>query len=215
MYLKSGLTKAYIGCSEEMFDRDVRHRFGHDLVGLASEVIFPLSDRDKHDLTTLSEMILFGARYPLKPKPDSTYMRQKAEILWPAVNRSEITRMRLLAVRIKRHVQRIDGVGSDSAHHQHHQIDNDGYIAFRCGGGLPPRISYRVSTKQRALGETSIDHIKQLVERDLLYLPYRFWSHSLLQEDYTNPNGKSRTVVLQRAPSSWPSVYDIYAADGF
>lgn len=215
MYLKSGLTKAYIGCSEEMFDRDVRHRFGHDLVGLANEIIFSLSDIDKHDLSSLSHMILYGARYPLKPKPNSTYTRQKAEILWPAVNRAEITRMRLLAIRIRKYVQRIDGVGSESAHCQHHRIDDDGYIAFRCGGGLPPRISYRVSTKQRARGETSVEHIKQLIERDLLYLPCRFWAHSLVQEDCSKLSGRSRTQVVQTAPTSWPSVYDLYAADGF
>jgi hypothetical protein len=214
MYLKSALTKAYIGCSEEMFDRDVRHRFGHDLVELASEILFPLSDRDKHDLNTLRQMVLYGARYPLKAKPNSNYTHQKAEVLWPAVNRSEITRMRLMAVRIKKHAKRIDGVGNDSAHFQHHRIDEDGYIAFRCGGGLPPRISYKVSTKQCALGEASMEHVRKLVERDLLYLPCRFWSHSLIQEDCTCSDGKSRTVVRQRLPDAWPTINDIYAADG-
>ena len=40
MYLKAGLAKAYRGCSDGMFDRDVT-RFGHDYKRIAAAIEFP------------------------------------------------------------------------------------------------------------------------------------------------------------------------------
>ena len=65
MYLKAGLAKAYKGCSEDMFERDVKGRFGHKLVSLAKEIVFPLKDDDEKNFILLQGMVLADARYPV------------------------------------------------------------------------------------------------------------------------------------------------------
>lgn len=210
MYLKAGLTKVYFGCSEEMFDRDVRKRFGHELIEIANEIAFELSPQDRADFSTLQDMILFGARYPIKEHMAGSYIRQKAKRLWQVWNRPEFTRMRLLAIRVRKHAARIDMDSYDAAHFQSHQIDSDGYLAFRCGGHLPPRITYRLSSEQRALGDTKLSDIRKLVEENSLFLPLSFWDYSLIQEDRSYPDGKFRTVVLQRPQHPAPRVSEVF-----
>ena len=57
MYLKAGLAKAYFGCSEEMFARDIKSRFGHRLVSLANEISFPLTSNEEMHLVCLRDMM--------------------------------------------------------------------------------------------------------------------------------------------------------------
>lgn len=38
MYLKAGIAKAYRGCGNMMFERDVKGRFGHNLDDMAQEL---------------------------------------------------------------------------------------------------------------------------------------------------------------------------------
>jgi len=42
MYFKAGLTKAYVGCAESMFSRDIKRRFGHNFLLMSKELCFPL-----------------------------------------------------------------------------------------------------------------------------------------------------------------------------
>lgn len=204
MYLKAGLAKAYLGCSEDMFDRDVRTRFSHNLLEIAHEIAFTTSDKDKTDLRLLQEMILSGARYPIKERLTGSYMRQRAERVWQVWNKPEFTRMRLLAIRARRHAANIDMDNYDPAVYQSHQIDSDGYLAFRCGGRLPPRITFRVSTEQRASGQTALSDIRKFIDDSVLYYPLRFWDYSLIQEDRIPPAGRAQTILLQRPDRTAP-----------
>jgi hypothetical protein len=178
-----------------MFERDVKRRFSHNLNELVKEIAFHVSDREKNDLTILSEMIRFGARYPIKERIDGSYITQKNERLWQAWNRSEFTRMSRLALRIKSRALLIDADSRDAAHYEWHQLDSDGYLAYRSGGHLPPRITYRLSSEQRAADETKLSDVRKVVEDEALYLPYRDWDRSLILEDT-----ESVTVVRQPLP---------------
>lgn len=192
MYLKAGLAKAYFGCSEEMFERDVKRRFSHNLNEIVKEIALDVSDREKNDLTILSEMIRFGARYPIKERADGSYTTQKNERLRQAWNKSEFTRMRRLALRVRAHASLIDMDSNEAAHYQWHQLDSDGYLAYRSGGHLPPRITYRLSTEQRAAGETNLSDVRKVVEDEMLHLLDRDWVRALILEDT-----KGATVIRQ------------------
>jgi hypothetical protein len=209
MYLKAALTKAYYGCSEEMFDRDVRKRFGHELGEMAREIGFSVSTKDLADLRILKEMIVHGARYPIRERAPGSYTRQQAERLWQSINRPEFTRLRILAIRIRKHALKIDMDGYDPAYFARRRIDSDGYVAFRSGGRLAPRISYRLSTEQRASGETSLKHVRDIVEEKIMVYPLLMWNYSLIQEDRLLPDGTSRTVVVQHPASPAPKMEDL------
>jgi hypothetical protein len=68
MYLKAGLVKAYFGCSEELFNHDVRKNFRHRLKKLADEIDLPSLGESKADLRLLESFIVDWARYPITPK---------------------------------------------------------------------------------------------------------------------------------------------------
>jgi hypothetical protein len=209
MYLKAALTKAYYGCSEGMFDRDVRKRFGHELVEMARETEFRLSSRDIVDLRVLKDLIVQGARYPIKERAAGSYTRQQAERLWQSINRSEFTRLRILAIRIRKHADGIDMDAYDPARFQYHSVDADGYIAFRCGGRLSPRITYRLSSKQRASGEESLKQMRDLIDTDMLLYPLVTWDYAFILEDVMLDAGTNRTVVVQRPTTSAPRIDDL------
>jgi hypothetical protein len=209
MYLKAALTKAYYGCSESMFDRDVRKRFGHELVEMARETEFRLSARDIIDLRVLKDLIVQGARYPIKERAAGSYTRQQAERLWQSVNRSEFTRFRILAIKIRKHADGIDKDAYDPAHFQYHRVDTDGYIAFRCGGRLSPRITYRLSSKQRASGEESLKQMRDLIVADVVLYPLLMWDYAFILEEVFFPEGTNRTVVVQRTSTHAPRIDDL------
>ena len=116
MYLKAGLTKVYRGCSEEMFERDVKTRYRHRLVYLAKEIAFALQGDDEDNLNVLKQMILVDARYPaFVPKgiSFSDAANHQTERIWSSSNFEAYTR---LANRIQEHSRRIDNRGRDAGY---------------------------------------------------------------------------------------------------
>ena len=198
MYLKAGLAKAYYGCSEEMFDRDVKRRFGHKLVSLAKEIAFPLGSEDVKNLKRLKRMILADARYPIHVREDASYadaVNERTGMIWsPDVFEACAE----LANRIKGHSQAIDKDRNNPAHH-HIQvnIDGDGYLAFRVGGNLPPRITYRLSSMQRQAGTTSLSDIKALFTSPRFQVLRDHWECAWIYED-GQESGPKRTFLRHR-----------------
>ena len=183
MYLKAGLVKAYQGCREEMFSRDVKKRFGHNLVGLAEEVAFAASDEYVRNLRLLEKMILVDARYPLFSDDGESYIdavNQQTERIWNPANFEAFVE---LANRIRAHTRAINNDELNPASCWSRQVDDDGYLAFRVGGGLPPRITYRLSTAQKRKGETSADDMKALFSSQQFLQLKNCWGRAWLYED--------------------------------
>ena len=183
MYLKAGLAKAYYGCSEEMFQRDIRKRFGHKLVSLAKEIAFPLTHKDKENLNLLKEMIFVDARYPVFVPDGSSYadtVNEQTERVWSSRNFAAFTD---LTNRIQHHSRIIDADSSNPASHISVKVDDDGYLAFRVGGNLPPRITYRLSSVQRGNYRTSLDDMKELFQSPKYQRLRRYWECAWIFED--------------------------------
>ena len=185
MYLKAGLVKAYWGCSERMFERDVKGRFGHNLVHLANEIDFALKDGDGKNFDLLKDMILVDARYPVFVQNGETFpdvVNRQTGRIWSSDNFEAFA---ALANRVKEHSRIIDKDRKNPAWCESVTVDDDGYLTFRVGGNLPPRITYCLSTAQKCNCETSLDDIKALlVPRFPLLISN--WDHAWIYEDGEN-----------------------------
>jgi hypothetical protein len=162
MYLKAGLVKAYFGCSEELFDDDVRNLFRHKLKKLAQEIDFPSLQGSKGDLRLLESFIVDWARYPITPKEGANYVRevnQRTERIWSNDRFWDLCK---LAERIRDHVFRIDGDYANPSLFFHDFFGTGGYWAFRIGGNLRPRLTYRRCSSEPTMTEEAI---KKIVER--------------------------------------------------
>jgi hypothetical protein len=193
MYLKAGLAKAYFGCSEEMFTRDVKGKFGHRLVSIAHEIAFALKAQDEPNLDLLKEMVLVDARYPISVDEGATYTQSVNEQTSRIWSEEKFNSFLELANRIREHSSKIDQDSQDPANYGVWNIDDDGYLAFRCGGRLPPRITYRVSTVEKENGKDSLDDLKCLFASPEFTLLNRCWNRAWIYEDGETPNGTKKT----------------------
>ena len=184
MFLKSALAKAYVGCSEAMFDRDVKRRAGHNFLEIADEIAFASTARDRKDLLILRDMVLIGARYPVKndARAGGHVVEENARRKQVADSK-EFRRMCKLAIRIKAHAKRIDRDSSNPASMKFLKIDSDGAVAFRVGGHLPPRITYRLSSEQQQSGLTSLADLRKLFNDPRLIEISQVWNRALILED--------------------------------
>lgn len=183
MYLKAGLVKAYYGCSEEMFERDVKSRFGHGLVSLANEIAFPLQNGDEANLNLLKDMVLVDARYPVFVSGGTDYadaVNQQTGRIWSNENYEAFVE---LANRVKEHSRTIDANRNNPASLESYKVDDDGYLAFRVGGNLPPRITYRLSSFQKQNCETSPEDVKALFTEPQFENLRRCWERAWIYED--------------------------------
>lgn len=193
MYLKSGAVGAYSNCPEQMLKRDLQSRFGHNLLALAEEVEFPLSKKTKTQLQKLRDFIEGEARYPLDPK-DGGYVQawnKRTRAVQDGRSFKEYCR---LVEQIRDHVSRINHDENDPAVFMSRGIGPDGFLTFRLGGNLRPRITYRPSSLLAAEGRTSPDDIKALLhpEEDAVILFY--WDRAVKVEDGAT-RGKAKSYL--------------------
>ena len=199
MYLKAGLVKAYVGCCEKMFNRDVKDRFGHKLLRLANETGLALNGNDGKILQLLEEMIISDARYPVLVDDGECHVNavnQQTGRIWSPENFEVCAE---LANRVREHAQGIDADPKNPGLWQSFKVDSDGYLTIRVGGNLRLRITYRLSSVQKLNFQTSLDDVKALVNdiRTLLISPlYRHlqcnWEKAWIYED-----GENKTIRVQ------------------
>jgi hypothetical protein len=152
MYLKAGLVKAYSGCPEELLSHDARYKFGHNLAKLASEIEFPDVSESIDDFKLLENLMVESARYPITPNDvanidaagrQASFTREAArrsELIW---DNDRFRHLSALAARTRKHADRIDRDEDDPAICGCGNIGGTGYWAFRIGGHLKPRVTYR------------------------------------------------------------------------
>ena len=183
MFLKAGLVKAYYGCSETMFDRDIKKRFRHKLVSMANEVTFSFNQGDERNLNVLMDMILFDARYPVFVPQNATYSDTVNQQTQRILSEQNFTILTELAKRIREHSKTIDADSDNPVSLESFTVDADGYLAFRIGGHLPPRITYRPSSIQRTSGKTSPDDMKALFRNSRFSRLRYYWHRAWIYED--------------------------------
>lgn len=195
MYLKAGITKAYYGCSNDMFERDLKHRFGHNFNEMAEEISFTRDKGDTKNLHKLKKMVLVDARYPVFIKEGDSYsetINQQTSRIW---SKEDYQSMVATVNKIRSYVKSIDNDSANPAYYVSFDIDNDGYLSFRTGGHLPTRITYRTSSAMRHRSETSISEVKAIFNSE--YPSHKrllnSWDHAFIYEDGSQPNGSAKT----------------------
>ena len=158
-------------------------QISHAFKKLAKEVAFDATERDRKDLGILQKMVLFSARYPVNPRENVTVIHQQAERMHQVWSKSEFTRMRQMVLRIRAHVLRIDMDSFNPASVASIKLDADGYVTYRIGGHLPPRVTYKYSRVQREAGEGNLDALRALARDGQLLLLEHIWEQATFHED--------------------------------
>ena len=193
MYLKAGLARAYAGCAESMFKRDVKIRYSHNLAKISREIAFPSAASDNKRFRDLKERLVAG-RYPpfaSNGVDDMEYVNAQTHKEW---SDDEFKKTYDLATRVRAHCARLDSDNKCPAKRMSVSIDEDGYLAFRTGGHLPTRITYRVSSVQRKHGETTLQDVISLFKGDDRFHRINCdWDNAMILEDGKDDNGQEKT----------------------
>lgn len=183
MYLKVGVVKAFAGCSEASLDKCLRS-FGHRYEDIAKEIEFSPNAGDAEHFEALGRMVTTGARYPVAvaagtaPRYVDRAALQNART-FPIRSEDNFAKWLDLAARLHAHAQQIDQDPACPAHFGSRQIDSDGWIAWRRGGHLSPRITWKPSSEQRK-GKTGRVELHAMMKREagLFLVPLHDWSRS-------------------------------------
>ncbi|WP_431103047.1 hypothetical protein [Roseateles noduli] len=187
MFLKAGLAKLYAGCSEELFQEDIRKVFSHRYAIAADALAFPTATTDHADFDLLSRAVLADARYPVAPGTGTLahLENERRNLMW---NRANFFRLRQLVLRVRKFVEKVDSDRTNMANVTRIAMDIDGYLTCRTGGNLPHRITYRFSTAQRSLKEDDLDLLRAQIEGDPTFVRIRLaWPSAVLHEDKIKP----------------------------
>ncbi len=198
MYLKAGIAKAYQSCANKMFERDVKSRFGHKLDDMAKELAFPFESNDQQQFQKLTDMVLIDARYPIFVPEGDTYaeaVNQQTSRIW---SKDEYDDLHALVRRVREHVSKIDADSENPTSFHSFNIDDDGYLAFRAGGHLPPRITYRLSAEMRDADHKTASDVKSLLDERNHHQILRFWDQAWIYEDGETSKGQPKTSRRQQ-----------------
>ncbi len=177
LYLKAGLTAAYMGCSKHDFEHVLKQAFRHNLAKIAKEIEFKLSPKDRQLMNSMMKAVLSSARYPLMVRDEKEYTAEWNRLTTEFFSEERYKEAVALALRIRNHVSKLDRDEKNPASLKFFNIDDDGYFAFRLGGNLRPRITVRYSTEQRARGEDNKAALLKLIQSHAIspIIPY-YWT---------------------------------------
>jgi len=164
LYLKAGLTRIYLGCSKELFEKEVKGKYGHKLTKISKAIEYPkLAGDAKKQLKFLEDIIIREGRYPFlskNKKEDIKSRNNRAARFW---NDDEFKELVKLAESIRDYASTIGGSSEAPLIPLSLQIDHDGYFSFRCGGHIQPRITVKYSSLQRQNKEDNEAMLKSLI----------------------------------------------------
>jgi hypothetical protein len=170
MYLKGGMTKLLIGCADDVFRSELR-RYSHDLEKLAKILIAELDPTQLTDLKSLSQLVLNDARYPVEANDNADYVKKYNARASMIYNGASFRRYCRLAKYIRSRIVRIDNDSSDPCSTSHWKVDENGYLCYRYGGHLPPRITYRRCTSHAHTGAVTLSEVEELITATGIILP--------------------------------------------
>jgi hypothetical protein len=175
LFLKAGLTRLYIGCPHELFRRDVK-RYGHKLKKVAAEVEYPCTDEAKRHLQEMQSIILSDGRYPFLSDTEKDQIGRNNARAFKFWSDDHYRDLLGLCKSIREHVGSLDQDSSNPSSPLSFRIDDDGYVTFRCGGGLSPRLLVKYSSQQKANRRNNKRALRRLLRGNL--------SHPLLEHHW-------------------------------
>lgn len=163
MLLKSGVVCLYVDIPRDVMIMDIKRLYGHKLRRMAKEIEAPLSEKELTKLDVLSKWIVDSARYPVTPHNETSYSEQWNKLIREFWNDVQFEEYLSLYDKIHSHVSKIDASSDDPKTSSKWSIDDDGYVIYRIGGKLKPRLIVRYSSNQRDNGNDNKDFMKTLM----------------------------------------------------
>lgn len=169
-YLKACLVCVCEKCPEDMVGREFK-KFSHKLRKLAEEVEFPfleaevdlhsiecsaqsqlvrsgaITDRDAFEL--LTRVVTGDGRYPLTPNEErcvDSYVMSWNQRSMNVNNEALFLNLSKLAERVREHAMALKGTARDPLCSRAIPLEPDGYVVFRAGGNLRPRITIKLES---------------------------------------------------------------------
>lgn len=162
MLLKAGLVCLYVGVPRQAFLQDTKRRFGHKLRDIAGEIEVPLDGRELSRLDLLSGWVIGDARYPVTPHSKDGYSQQWNGLIREFWDDAKFAEWLALYEKIRLHVSALDASEDDPRTLRKWEIDDDGYVIYRIGGRLNPRITVHFSSVQKKNGDNK-ESLKKLM----------------------------------------------------
>lgn len=186
MFLKAGLARALVGCGEDLFIH-LSKKYSHNYLNLAFFLKYPVNNQVREDLEALSTAVKQDARYPISLSEGDDYFYQLNQQRKRQADNAKYKRYCALASDISAYASRLAGSQKNSLSHGTTKIDNDGYIAYRYGGSLPPIITFKLSSELK--NELSPRYnLKQLAVGEIPFLK-AIWDDAEVYEHVVVKNG--------------------------
>ncbi|WP_318415959.1 hypothetical protein [Photobacterium leiognathi] len=185
LLLKSGIVSLLIHAPKNILEKKVR-AYSHDLLEIAKDLHFELSNEECSLLETLSSYIIRETRYPVAPESLLDYNSKTNDIVFFVSNDENFTLGLSVFNRLKEFVKSLDGTSDDIKFHTRMEMENNGYVVFRTGGHLPPIFIVKFCQTQIELGTNNLCTVKKL----------------LLEKNQVN-----KTIHSHLMEKSWDSAY--------
>lgn len=185
MYLKGGLTKLLIGCADDVF-RSTLKSYSHDLEKLASDLLSDLNKEQRSDLRSLSNMVLNDARYPVEANSKEEYVKLSNKRASATNNGATFRRYCTLAKFIRERIALIDADSNEPCSTSHWRVDLDGYLCYRYGGHLSPRMTYRRCTSADFTEEVTAQEVLTIITNSGLLLPGSIEKYAIYSDQMKN-----------------------------
>lgn len=198
LLLKAGILRIYIGIPKELFDSDIKSKYGHKLRKMAQDLSINLNDNELNHLDLLTKDLTYLARYPI----DSDNAQHYSQALNNTTHRYFDGELYLKYIKlynkISEVITKIDSSRRDPMSHFSYQIDEDGYFSYRFGGELPPIMIYRFSKKQIEQGTNTKEQLYNLLMSEICnsvstQLIDKDWNSAKHIEHKINSKGKHLT----------------------
>lgn len=147
MMLKSGVVSIYRNIPRVYLSKILK-KHSHQLVKVADFIELPISDSDEKILNRMGELVLGGARYPIRPKESSGFYKEVNELNSLFSNSNFYNKAKYLYEKCQKHVEAIKGSEEDPVSLGYIKIDSDGFLSYRIGGNLSARVIVVYSSEQ-------------------------------------------------------------------
>lgn len=179
LLLKSGIVSLLIHAPKKLLEKRVR-AYSHDLLAIALDLHISLSPEEASLLKTLSSYIIQETRYPVTPESVNDY-HEKVNAITAFISNEEQFSLGLdFYSKLKNLIQGIDGTTESIKFHTRMNMEENGYLIFRIGGGLPPIFIINYCQTQIDKGENTLGVIHNLL---LEYNKTKKTIHTKLMEE--------------------------------
>ncbi|EHZ7431709.1 hypothetical protein K6P21_003616 [Vibrio cholerae] len=182
LLLKAGVLSIYVGLSKDLFESEIKSKFGHDLVKMTGVLGIEIDEKENSLLATLKNDITNAARYPVKVNSVDDYCSVTIDSTSRYSCDDIYNNYMFLYSRIKEFVLRIDNTSDDPKLSYEVCLDEDGYFIYRSGGSLPTMMVYKFSQLQIKNGEDNRDSLLQLLKSGLKHPAFKHY----IERDWVN-----------------------------